>query len=126
MGLALATVFFVAVFTVAIAGAAWGAHRALRPTEMNARSATALRELEPRGGRQRFHARLFEVLILACAFLAGTGAFLIAAAAHLQAVPPAPAAGGAALLVALWWSWRRGALRTSTAQRPPREPEDNA
>lgn len=110
MSTALASVAFVSAFVIAAGALFAGVHRALRPKEMNARSATALRELEPRGGRHRFHVRLFEVIALACACTAGLGVLLMFAAAQ-TGNPVLPLVGGGALLVAAWWAWRRGALR---------------
>jgi hypothetical protein len=110
MALALQSVAFVAALVLAASAAVYGLHVALRPKEMNARSATALRELAPRGGRHRFHVRLVESLVLASALAAGTGALLtLAEAEHPLPVPIA--AGAFALAVALWWAWRRGSLR---------------
>ena len=111
---ALAAIAFVAVLVVLAALAITGLHRLLRPQEMNARSATALRELEPRGGRHRFHARRFEIIALAAATIAGLGVFLVVAAAG-EADITLFGCGGGALLVALWWSWRRGVLRAVEA-----------
>jgi hypothetical protein len=81
---------------------------------MNARSATALRELEPRGGRHRFHVRLFEVTALASASMTALGVLLIAAATP-AAEPTVLAIGGGAIAVAVWWAWRRGTLRAVEA-----------
>lgn len=119
MAVALASVGFVVVFVVGAAGLVAGLHRLLRAREMHARSATALRELEPRGGRHRFHARLFEVIALASAATAGLGVLLVFAAAP-GADPTLPLVGGGALLVAVWWAWRRGTLRAVEAE-PPEE-----
>lgn len=115
MSAVLITIAFVALFVIATAILLAAAHRVLRPHEMNARSATALRELEPRGGRHRFHVRLFEVIALSCACMTALGVLFVAAATPGDASTfPGPmvlAIGGAAIVVAVWWAWRRGALR---------------
>jgi hypothetical protein len=115
MAVALASVGFVVVFVVGSAGVLGLIHRALRATEIHARSATALRELEPRGGRHRFHVRLFEVIVLACAGAAGLGVLLLFAASPEGDVS-LPIVGGVGLLVAVWWAWRRGTLRAVEAE----------
>jgi len=79
------------------------------------RASDALRELEPRGGRQRFSVRLFEAALLGCSWVSVTGALLVLL----------PAAGDltglgrlsifvitGSIAVATWWAWRRGALRS--------------
>ena len=115
----MTAVAFVGVFVVAVAALMYGAHVLLRPREMIARSATALRELEPNGGRHRFHVRLFEVIALACACVAGLGVLVMFAAAPSSSSTIAmPVVGGGALLVAVWWAWRRGALRAVEAEPP--------
>ena len=98
-----------------VAAALVALHRAMRPKELHARSATALRELEPQGGRHRFHVRLFEVVALASACTAGVGALLMFAS---STSPHAgiSVVGGGSLLVAVWWAWRRGALRAVEAE----------
>lgn len=119
MAVALASVGFVVAFVLAGAGLLGGLHRLLRARQIHARSATALRELEPRGGRHRFHARLFEVIALASATIAALGALLVFASAP-GAEPFLPLVGGGGLLVAVWWAWRRGTLRAVEAE--PAEP----
>ena len=120
MAAALFTIAFVTLFVVGAAGFLGVAHRALRPKEMNARSATALRELEPRGGRHRFHVRLFEVIALSCACMTALGVLVVAAATPLGAgvEPTVLIIGGTAVVVAVWWAWRRGALRAVEADSP--------
>lgn len=118
MTAALAAVVAVAVLVVALAGAAYGLHVALRPTEMTARSATALRALEPSGGRQRFSARFFEIVALATTSAVAL-AVLFCVAAHPQAGMAVGLVGGGAMAVAVWWAWRRGALRSVEAEAPP-------
>lgn len=115
MSVALAAVAFVALFVVMGGVALAFLHRALRATEILARSATALRELEPRGGRHRFHTRLFEAVALASACISGLGVLLIYAAAP-EAEPALPMVGGGAVGVAVWWAWRRGSLRAVEAE----------
>jgi hypothetical protein len=115
MNEALSSVAFVTAIVVVVAGAFVALHRALRPKEMNARSATALRELEPRGGRHRFHVRLFEVTALASACIGGLGVLLLFAAAP-SSHAAIPVVGGGSLLVSVWWVWRRGALRAVEAE----------
>ncbi|MCC7072223.1 MAG: hypothetical protein IT383_12925 [Deltaproteobacteria bacterium] len=115
---ALAAVVTVASLVVLAAALAAALHRVLRPTEMSARSATALRALEPSGGRQRFPARTFEVVALATTAAAVLSVlFCVAAAPSGGQTLGATAAG--ALLVAAWWAWRRGALRTVEAEALP-------
>jgi hypothetical protein len=114
---ALSSLAFLALLVVGAAAVVGLLHRALRPKEINARSATALRELEPRGGRHRFHVRLFEVIALAAACTAAVGVLLLFAAAP-DARPEMPVVGGGALLAAIWWAWRRGALRAVEAEPP--------
>ena len=119
MTTALASVAFVSAFVVAAALVLGLLHRALRPKDLNARSATALHELEPRGGRHRFHARLFEVLALACAGISGLGVLMVFATAHAsEGDVVLPLVSGGALLVSVWWAWRRGALRAVEAEPP--------
>lgn len=115
MAVALASVGFMVAFVLAGAALLGGLHRLLRARQIHARSATALRELEPRGGRHRFHVRLFEVMALSSAGTAGLGALLLFAAAP-GADPTLPVVGGGALLVAVWWAWRRGTLRAVEAE----------
>jgi hypothetical protein len=112
---ALSTIAFVTLFVLAAAAFLTLAHRALRPKEMHARSATALRELEPRGGRHRFHARLFEAIALTSACMSALGVLLVAAATP-EAEPSVLVVGGGAVAIAVWWAWRRGALRTVEAE----------
>lgn len=115
---ALAAVVTVAFLVVLAAAMVAALHRVLRPTEMTARSATALRALEPSGGRQRFPARTFEVVALATTAAAVLAVlFCVAAAPRGGQTLGATAAG--ALLVAAWWAWRRGTLRTVEAEAPP-------
>jgi hypothetical protein len=114
MGPALASVAFVTALVVGVALVLGAFHVLIRPREINARSATALRELEPRGGRHRFHVRLFEVVALACACTAAIGVLLVFAAAP-EAEAALPIIGGGSMLVAVWWAWRRGALRAVEA-----------
>ena len=118
MAAALAAVVTVALLVVGCAGVAALLHRALRPTEMTARSATALRALEPAGGRQRFPARTFEILALATATVA-TLAVLFCVAAAPRGGSALGVTGGTTLLVAAWWAWRRGSLRTVEAEARP-------
>ncbi|MCC7107723.1 MAG: hypothetical protein IT382_00410 [Deltaproteobacteria bacterium] len=118
MTAALAAMVTVAFLVVGLAGAAWGLHLVLRPTEMTARSATALRALEPRGGRQRFPARFFEVTALATASAVGLGVFFSVAASPDTGMATG-LVGGGAMLVAAWWAWRRGALRSVEAEARP-------
>lgn len=111
----LASAGFVVAFVVGAAALLGALHQALRPRDLVARSATALRELEPRGGRHRFHIRLFEVVAMASACIAGLGALSVVITG------PHPSGmvtwvGGGALVVAMWWSWRRGALRAVEAE----------
>lgn len=116
---ALWSVGFMVLLVVGAAGLLGAIHRGLRPTELDARSATALRELEPRGGRHRFHVRLFEVVAMASAGIAGEGALFVLLVARDDGQQPAGRAallGGLALLVAFWWAWRRGALRAVEAE----------
>lgn len=119
MAAALSTLAFVTLFVISVAAFLTAAHRALRPKEMNARSATALRELEPRGGRHRFHVRLFEVIALCCACVSALGVLLVAAATPAAVAagsePTVLVIGGSAVMVGVWWAWRRGALRTVEA-----------
>ncbi len=122
MATALASVAFVAAFVVAAGLAVTGLHVLLRPKEMNARSATALRELEPRGGRHRFHVHLFEVIALACAGTAGLGVLLVFAAGPADDAALPVLVGGGALLTAVWWAWRRGTLRAVEAEPPAGSP----
>ena len=123
MTAALASVGFITLFVVGAALLLGGIHRAIRARELNARSATALRELEPRGGRHRFHVRLFEVIALASAATSGLGVLFMFAAAPRAESPHASLSvvGGGALLVAVWWAWRRGTLRAVEAE-PAHEP----
>lgn len=115
MTAALAAVVAVAVLVVALTGAAYGLHVALRPTEMTARSATALRALEPSGGRQRFATRFFELIALATTSAAGL-AVLFCVAANPRPGLSVGLVGGGAMVVAAWWAWRRGALRSVEAE----------
>ena len=118
MAAALAAVATVAVVVVVLAGLVVALHRALRPTEMNARSATALRELEPRGGRHRFHVRLFEVVTLASVSISGLGVLFFTASVPLEPKQDRflITVGGGALVLAAWWAWRRGVFRAVEAE----------
>jgi hypothetical protein len=110
MEVALATIAFCALLVLAGAGFAWGVHVLVRPRDLQARSATALRELEPRGGRHRIHVRLVELIVLAAVFASGTGAVLALAGAGAPIGVPV-IVGGLSLWLSLWWAWRRGSLR---------------
>lgn len=112
---------FLCALVLAAAGAAAVARALGRPRgEPTWRASDALRELEPRGGRQRFSVRLFEAAVLGALWVALTGAVVLL-------VPSAPALGGVGRLtaivapltiaVATWWAWRRGALRSPRAPR---------
>lgn len=82
------------------------------------RASDALRELEPRGGRQRFSVRLFEAAVLGALWVALTGAvvLLVPATAALGSVGRLAAiVAPLAVAVATWWAWRRGALRSPRA-----------
>lgn len=113
---------FLLVAALTLVGAAllFGLHRLARPTgALESRASEALRELEPRGGRQRFSVRLFEVAVLTAAWVAATGALAL----WVPVASSLPLAGTLvamsvviSLAVATWWAWRRGALR------PPRGP----
>lgn len=103
------------------AGAAALVHLASRPRGGSSWPASdALRELEPRGGRQRFSVRLFEAAVLGALWVSLTGAVLLL-------VPTTPELGSVgkmtaavtslAIAVATWWAWRRGALRSPRAPR---------
>lgn len=126
VAIALSTIAFVALFVVGAAALLGLVHRALRASEMHARSAIALRELEPRGGRHRFHVRLFEMIALSCACVSALGVLMIAAASPAESSGvELLVIGGAAIIVASWWAWRRGALRAveqpaehETGERP--------
>lgn len=95
-------------------------------TESLRRASDALRELEPRGGRQRFSVRLFEAALLGCLWVSLTGAALVLLpAGELTALGrlttfAITGSGG----VATWWAWRRGALRSPRS--PPMQMEDEA
>ncbi len=97
-------------------------HVLLRPADAErARASAALVELEPRGGRHRFHARLFEVAALVS--VASTGIMVLAlwtaVSSRLSTVGRGAAAVAAAALVAsVWWAWRRGSLRAAGADEP--------
>jgi hypothetical protein len=110
MEVALATIAFCALLVLGGAGFAWGVHVLVRPRDLQARSATALRELEPRGGRHRIHVRLVELIVLASVFASGTGAVLALAGAAAPIGLPV-VVGGLSLWLSLWWAWRRGSLR---------------
>lgn len=103
------------------AGMAAVVHFVSRPRgEASWRASDALRDLEPRGGRQRFSVRLFEAAVLGALWVSLTGAVVLL-------VPAAPALGSVgrlaaivaplAIAVATWWAWRRGALRSPRAPR---------
>ncbi|MBI1944473.1 MAG: hypothetical protein HYS27_02185 [Deltaproteobacteria bacterium] len=118
MTAALAAVVTVALLVVVAATLAALLHRALRPTEMTARSATALRALEPGGGRQRFPVRTFEVVALAATTSAALAVLFCVVAVPRGGQALGWAAGGA-IVVAIWWAWRRGTLRTVEAEARP-------
>jgi hypothetical protein len=117
---------FVAAFVALAAVGAAAIHLFARSKgEEAARVSDALRELEPRGGRQRFSVRLFEAAVLGCVWVALSGAVLVLlpAAGRLSTVARASAfviAGATA--VATWWAWRRGALRSPRS--PPMVMDD--
>lgn len=112
---------FLCALVLALAAAAALVHVVSRTRgEASWRASDALRDLEPRGGRQRFSVRLFEAAVLGALWVALTGAVVLL-------VPAAPALGGVgrlaaivaplAVAVATWWAWRRGALRSPRAPR---------
>ena len=108
---------FLAVAVVTAAALVALLHTALRPrSTSDVRVASALRELEPRGGRHRFHTRIFEVTVMLAAWsvclpilaLWATSRDDVASAGDARAT--ALFVGGV-LAVTTWWCWRRGALR---------------
>ncbi len=112
---------FLCVLVLLGAGAAALVHVVSRPRGSGGwRASDALRELEPRGGRQRFSVRLFEAAVLGALWVTLTGAVLLL-------VPAAPSLGSVGRLAAIvaplavaaatWWAWRRGALRSPRAPR---------
>jgi hypothetical protein len=115
MAEALAGIGFVALFVLVGAGVVALLHARLRPEDPPAaRASGALRSLEPRGGRHRFHARLFEVACLAAAWttaIAVLGLWTQAAERLTSTGRAAAATAAIALATATWWAWRRGALR---------------
>jgi len=104
------------VVVLACAALAALVHVAIRPRSTDdVRPAAALRELEPRGGRHRFHARLFDAVVLLSVWNAGLALLAVFAVAHVDAATsgarvPAGFVSGA-LVTTTWWLWRRGALR---------------
>lgn len=117
--LGLGSVFALFVVTC---GAVAVVHRALRPARRDEGSiSVALRDLEPRTGRQRFSVRLFEIALLSSAWSVG-GVFValwVSLAPTNQKTLPTLAAGGllVALLAVTWWAWRRGSF-TESVPRP--------
>ncbi|MFZ9886519.1 MAG: hypothetical protein ACO3JL_03360 [Myxococcota bacterium] len=111
----------VCLVTLAAAGAATVVHFLTRRVNGSPfRASDALREFEPRGGRQRFSVRLYEAALLGAIWLTCLG---------VPAASPMPrgtatlaqlclfvAPVGVASLVT-WWLWRRGALRSPRAPK---------
>jgi hypothetical protein len=117
----IAGYLFVCALVLLGAGAAALVHLVARPKgQGRLRASDALRELEPRGGRQRFSVRVFEVAALGTLWVCVTGAVLLLLAATPE---PTNRVGGVlgvgvlAVAVATWWAWRRGALRSARAPR---------
>lgn len=112
---------FLCALVLLCAGAAALVHVASRPKGgVPWRASDALRELEPRGGRQRFSVRLFEAAVLGALWVSLTGAvlLLVPAAAGLGSVGRLTAmVASLTVAVATWWAWRRGALRSPRAPR---------
>lgn len=107
--------FAVFLFVGLATGIAAALHRGLRPARRDEGSiSVALRNLEPKSGRQRFSVQLFEVALLGGAW--SVGAVFIALWASLPQTKENDVAtiGIVAVVVSLlsgtWWSWRRGAL----------------
>lgn len=117
---------FVVLLVAGAAGLAGLVHVLVRSrTEEGHRVSDALRELEPRGGRQRFSVRLFEAALLGCVWVALSGAVLVlgpAADTLTGAGRLAAAIIAGATAVATWWAWRRGALRSPRS--PPMSASD--
>jgi hypothetical protein len=117
---------FVAGFVVLATIIGAGVHLFARSKGVrHTRASDALRELEPRGGRQRFSVRMLEAAVLGCVWVALSGAVLVLlpAAGRLSTVARSAAfiiAGATA--VATWWAWRRGALRSPRS--PPMVMDD--
>lgn len=112
---------FVCLVTLAAAGAAMVVHLLTRRVNGNPfRASDALRDLEPRGGRQRFSVRLYEAALLGAIWLTCLGVPAASSAPRAQGslarltvlfVPVAIAA------LTTWWLWRRGALRSPRAPK---------
>jgi hypothetical protein len=104
------------------AGLAAALHVALRPRSTDdVRPSSALRDLEPRGGRQRFHVRLFEVVVLLAAWATGLPVLAVyTVVARTEGVRASALVVALALGLVTWWAWRRGTLR---APNPASEAE---
>ena len=77
--------------------------------------ASALMDLEPRGGRHRFSLRHFEVALLLSLWWTALGALLLFVPQSRSLSPRALTVLGTSLVAVLfasWWLWRRGALRS--------------
>lgn len=118
---AVAGYVFVCALVLLGAAAAALVHVVARPRGGGRlRASDALRELEPRGGRQRFSVRVFEIAALGLLWVAATGAVLLLLPAAPETAAPMRVAVGIGALgvaVATWWAWRRGALRSPRAPR---------
>jgi hypothetical protein len=104
----------VLVLLFGIMGGAFAAHLFVRPRRQRApQVSNALMSFEPKGGRLRFHVRLFEAVLLCSVWVSASA--LLALFAPL--VAPSKTAQGFALgflvtiLFGTWWCWRRGVLR---------------
>ena len=117
MSQAVLTFVFLALLVVGAASVAAIVHLAVRPPLRVSEASTALRELEPRGGRHRFHTRMFEVALLGCAWFATLGVLGVASLAPTGLGTPLVVTASSLVLGATWWAWRRGVFRAPAADR---------
>jgi hypothetical protein len=117
MSQAVLTFVFLALLVVGAAGVAAVVHVAVRPGPRTGDASDALRELEPRGGRHRFHTRMFEVALLGCAWFATLAVLGVASLSPTGLGTPLVVTAASLVLGATWWAWRRGVFRAPAADR---------
>jgi hypothetical protein len=118
---AVVGLLFVAGFVVLFAATAVLLHVLGRPSEApEVRVSDALSDLEPRGGRQRFSVRLFEVSVLGAAWVLLSGV-LVLVVPTVENIGPVGRLCVAVMATSVpfvtWWAWRRGVLRSPRAAR---------
>lgn len=120
---AILGLFALALLLVGMSGVGLVVHLVTRERRTPVVRATdALKPFEPRGGRQRFSVRLFEVAALASTWVLTLGVLGLWVSGSGGMSPRAvlfASVFGGSLVVATWWAWRRGVLRGPVRAEEP-------